>query len=204
MACARFLFFWEDASHAALSQVEIGLYWTGDVARSLGYRPTHSSSCEKRSKPMAMGRGTTLSEKDSRFIPVGPQYGGVIPMPRRSGWRPKRRKNGPASCGMPWRITGDYTNDAFMVFDSLIGWATNNKANARVGFFPGPGGTGRRRYSRSARGGGTYGYRHSGRCQPAGSQPARLTDSLERRRPRSVHRFRDLRRANHCLQCGEP
>ena len=29
-----------------------------------------------------------------------------------------------------------------MVFDSLIGWATNNKANARVGFFPGPVGQG--------------------------------------------------------------
>jgi hypothetical protein len=37
---------------------------------------------------------------------------------------------------------GDYANDAFMVFDSLIGWATNNKANARVGFFPGPVGQG--------------------------------------------------------------
>jgi hypothetical protein len=37
---------------------------------------------------------------------------------------------------------GDYTDDAFMVFDSLIGWATNNKANARIGFFPGPVGQG--------------------------------------------------------------
>jgi hypothetical protein len=38
--------------------------------------------------------------------------------------------------------SGDYTNDAYMVFDSLISWATNNKANARVGFFPGPVGQG--------------------------------------------------------------
>jgi hypothetical protein len=37
---------------------------------------------------------------------------------------------------------GDYTDDAFTVFDSLIGWATDNKANARVGFFPGPVGQG--------------------------------------------------------------
>jgi hypothetical protein len=37
---------------------------------------------------------------------------------------------------------GDYTDDAFMVFDSLISWATDNKANARVGFFPGPVGQG--------------------------------------------------------------
>jgi hypothetical protein len=34
--------------------------------------------------------------------------------------------------------TGDFTDDAFMVFDSVINWATNSKANARVGFFPGP------------------------------------------------------------------
>jgi hypothetical protein len=39
-------------------------------------------------------------------------------------------------------IFGDYTDDAFMVFDSLIGWATDNQANARVGFFPGPIGQG--------------------------------------------------------------
>jgi hypothetical protein len=38
--------------------------------------------------------------------------------------------------------TSDFTNDAFMVFDSLINWATNNKANARVGFFPSPLGPG--------------------------------------------------------------
>jgi hypothetical protein len=37
---------------------------------------------------------------------------------------------------------GDYTDDAFAVFDSLINWATDNKANARVGFFPGPIGQG--------------------------------------------------------------
>jgi hypothetical protein len=38
--------------------------------------------------------------------------------------------------------SGDYTDDAFMVFDSVISWATNSKANARVGFFPGPVGQG--------------------------------------------------------------
>jgi hypothetical protein len=38
--------------------------------------------------------------------------------------------------------TSDYTNDAFMLFDSVINWATNNKAGARVGFFPGPVGQG--------------------------------------------------------------
>jgi hypothetical protein len=38
--------------------------------------------------------------------------------------------------------TSDYTNDAFMLFDSVINWATDNKAGARVGFFPGPVGQG--------------------------------------------------------------
>ena len=45
--------------------------------------------------------------------------------------------------GILWAAeTSDYTNDALMVFDSLINWATNNKANARVGFFPSPLGLG--------------------------------------------------------------
>jgi hypothetical protein len=39
-------------------------------------------------------------------------------------------------------FTGDFTDDAIMVFDSVINWATNNKANARVGLFPGPVGQG--------------------------------------------------------------
>ena len=39
-------------------------------------------------------------------------------------------------------FTGDFTDDAFMMFDSVINWATNSKANARVGFFPGPIGQG--------------------------------------------------------------
>jgi hypothetical protein len=39
-------------------------------------------------------------------------------------------------------FTGDFTNDAVMLFDSVVNWATNNKAMARIGFFPGPVGQG--------------------------------------------------------------
>jgi hypothetical protein len=39
-------------------------------------------------------------------------------------------------------FTGDFTDDAFMMFDSVVSWATDNQANARVGFFPGPVGQG--------------------------------------------------------------
>jgi hypothetical protein len=52
---------------------------------------------------------------------------------------PKRRAS------ILWAATanaGDFTDDAFMLFDSVFNWATNNKAMARVGFFPGPVGQG--------------------------------------------------------------
>ena len=91
---------------------------------------------------MAMGPGTTLLGRGSRFTPVVQRSGGAIPMQPGLGSRPRRRKSGLAFSGIPIRLLATTRNDAFMVFDSLIGWATNNKANARVGFFPGPVGQG--------------------------------------------------------------
>ena len=199
MACARFIIFWEDVVMLPCRRW-ISVF-TGLVMWLVAL-VTADAQFILRETFETDGDGTRYNfvGKGFEIHSGGPAVWGRDSDATRIGLAteaPKKR------AGILWdsnSIAGDYTNDAFMVFDSLIGWATNNKANARVGFFPGPVGQGAIDIrDRLVAAGHTVTDIPDVVSLPAANQLDLLIHSNEAR-PRSAGGLRDIRRTNHCIQ----